>query len=110
MEHIFLKHYPPAEHKGILSTTVGFTGGNPAIENPSYKRVCAGDTDHAEAVKIEFDPSVVPYEELVELFYRTHDPTTVNKQGPDAGTREYRLTDSSGWVVANHKTEQNTAQ
>lgn len=65
VEHIFLKHYPPAQNKGILKTTVGYTGGNPLVKNPDYKTVCTGATDHAEALKIEFDPSVVSYGELV---------------------------------------------
>ncbi|KIM35401.1 hypothetical protein M413DRAFT_449785 [Hebeloma cylindrosporum] len=89
VEHIFLKHFPPSENKGILSTAVGYTGGNPLVKNPNYEQVCGGATDHAEALKIEFDPSIVSYADLVEFFYRTHDPTTVNRQGADAGT-QYR--------------------
>ncbi|TFK70241.1 peptide methionine sulfoxide reductase [Pluteus cervinus] len=89
VEHIFLKHFPPSQNKGILKTTVGYTGGNPLVKNPDYKTVCTGATDHAEAVKIEFDPAIVSYAQLVEFFYRTHDPTTVNKQGGDTGT-QYR--------------------
>ncbi|KAF9558493.1 peptide methionine sulfoxide reductase [Agrocybe pediades] len=89
VEHIFLKHFPPSQNKGILSTAVGYTGGNPLVTNPSYELVCKGATDHAEALKIEFDPSVVTYAQLVEFFYRTHDPTTVNRQGADAGS-QYR--------------------
>ncbi|KAJ7509233.1 peptide methionine sulfoxide reductase MsrA [Mycena galericulata] len=90
-QHIFLKHFPPtpAPGKGILRTTVGYTGGNPLVKNPDYKSVCTGATDHAEAVKIEFDPRVIGYAELVEFFYRSHDPTTLNKQGADTGT-QYR--------------------
>jgi peptide-methionine (S)-S-oxide reductase len=65
VEHIFLKHFPPSDKKGILSTTVGYTGGNPLVTNPTYKQVCSGATDHAEAVKIEFDPSILTYEQLV---------------------------------------------
>lgn len=65
VEHIFLKHFPPSENKGILSTAVGYTGGNPLVKNPSYEQVCGGATDHAEALKIEFDPSIVTYAELV---------------------------------------------
>ena len=65
VEHIFLKHYPIKENKGILSTRVGFTGGKEDATNPSYKQVCTGVTDHAEAVRIEFDPSIVKYDELV---------------------------------------------
>jgi len=89
VEHIFLKHFPPSQNKGIISTNVGYTGGNPLVTNPSYQTVCSGATDHAEAVKIEFDPTIVTYDQLVEFFYRTHDPTTVNRQGNDAGT-QYR--------------------
>jgi len=89
VEHIFLKHYPPSQNKGILKTAVGYTGGNPLVTNPDYNTVCSGATDHAEALKIEFDPSVVSYAELVEFFYRTHDPTTLNRQGGDTGT-QYR--------------------
>lgn len=106
-EHIFLKKFPPAESKGILSTRVGYTGGNDDATDPSYREVCSGATGHAEAVQIEYDPSKLKYEDLVgelvsckpemqrvsiptsEYFYRTHDPTTVNKQGPDTGTRTY---------------------
>lgn len=89
VEHIFLKHYPPSNDKGILKTSVGYTGGKPNSMNPSYRAVCEGATEHAEAVKIEFDPAKVTYDELVEFFYRTHDPTTLNSQGADAGT-QYR--------------------
>jgi len=88
-EHIFLKHYPPSQNKGILKTAVGYTGGNPLVKNPDYRSVCSGATDHTEAVQIEFDPDVVKYDELVEFFYRTHDPTTVNRQGGDIGS-QYR--------------------
>ncbi|KAJ7472692.1 peptide methionine sulfoxide reductase [Mycena latifolia] len=90
-EHIFLKHFPrePAPGKGIIATAVGYTGGSPLIKNPTYETVCSGRTDHAEALRIEFDPSIVEYAELVEFFYRSHDPTTVNRQGGDVGT-QYR--------------------
>ncbi|KAF7332771.1 Peptide methionine sulfoxide reductase [Mycena kentingensis (nom. inval.)] len=88
-EHIFLKHYPISASKGILKTAVGYTGGKESSQNPSYKEVCSGATQHAEAVRIEFDPATVEYAELVEFFYRTHDPTTVNRQGGDVGT-QYR--------------------
>jgi peptide-methionine (S)-S-oxide reductase len=85
-EHIFVKHFPPA--KGIVATRVGYTGGSADSVNPDYRTVCSGETQHAEAVRIEFDPKIVTYGELVEFFYRTHDPTTVNRQGGDVGTRE----------------------
>jgi len=87
VEHIFLKHYPPSQNKGILKTAVGYTGGK--TDDPNYGDVCSGSTDHAEAVRIEFDPNIVTYAELVEFFYRTHDPTTPNRQGGDRGT-QYR--------------------
>ena len=64
-EHIFLKHYPPAQNKGVLSTAVGYTGGKADAQNPDYRTVCTGATEHAEAVRVEFDPSVVSYDELV---------------------------------------------
>ena len=65
VEHIFLKHYPISENKGILKTAVGYTGGKEDVTNPSYRLVCTGTTDHAEALRIEFDPSIVKYDELV---------------------------------------------
>ncbi|KAI0799738.1 peptide methionine sulfoxide reductase [Irpex lacteus] len=89
VEHIFLKHYPIKDNKGILKTAVGYTGGYEQATNPDYRTVCSGSTNHAEALRIEFDPSIVKYDELVEFFYRTHDPTTVNRQGGDTGT-QYR--------------------
>ena len=72
---------------GVLGTRVGYTGGK--ASNPSYYDVCDGDTGHAEAVEIEFDPSIVSYEVLVREFFNLHDPTTLNRQGPDVGD-QYR--------------------
>ncbi|KAG1775685.1 peptide methionine sulfoxide reductase MsrA [Suillus placidus] len=89
VEHIFLKEYPPSQNKGILKTSVGYTGGLEKAQNPTYREVCTGTTNHAEALRIEFDPSTIQYEELVEFFYRTHDPTALNRQGGDVGT-QYR--------------------
>lgn len=86
VEHIFLKHYPP-QNNGILKTAVGFSGGK--IDAQSHDNDRSGSADHAEAVRIEFDPKVVSYAELVEFFYRVHDPTTLNRQGNDRGS-EYR--------------------
>jgi len=72
---------------GVLSTEVGYTGG--ATQDPSYDEVCDGDTGHAEAVQIQFDSAVVSYETLVREFFDLHDPTTLNRQGPDFG-EQYR--------------------
>ena len=75
------------EIKGVKEVTSGYIGGkNP---NPTYKQVCTGLTGHAEAVEIEYDPDLVPYEKLLEVFFATHDPTTLNRQGADVGT-QYR--------------------
>ena len=60
-----MKHYPIAQNKGILKTSVGYTGGKTSSTNPDYKTVCTGSTDHAESLRIEFDPSIVKYDELV---------------------------------------------
>ena len=76
-----------AEIKGVKSVTSGYIGGK--VPNPTYKQVCTGLTGHAEAVEIEYDPTLVPYEKLLEVFFSTHDPTTLNRQGADAGT-QYR--------------------
>ena len=73
--------------KGVTSTTVGYVGGH--TENPTYEDVCSGQTGHAEAIQIEFDPSVVSYEELLNVFWENHDPTSLNRQGPDVG-EQYR--------------------
>ena len=77
VEHIFLKHWPIKENKGILKTSVGYTGGYPDIVDPTYRQVCSGDTNHAEALRIEFDPSKVTYEELVgPSVYFVQSPTS----------------------------------
>lgn len=73
--------------KGVLSTRVGYTGGH--ADNPKYRQVCSKDTGHAEAIEITFNPSKVSYEELLDLFWMNHDPTTLNRQGPDIGD-QYR--------------------
>ncbi|MDG1708887.1 MAG: peptide-methionine (S)-S-oxide reductase MsrA [Emcibacteraceae bacterium] len=72
---------------GVKETLVGYTGGN--TENPTYQEICGKGTGHAEAIEITYDPEVVSYEELLEKLWEFHDPTTLNRQGPDQGT-QYR--------------------
>lgn len=72
---------------GVLAVNSGYTGGK--TKNPTYKEVCSGSTGHAEAVKITFDPKIITLGEILEVFFATHDPTTLNRQGADAGT-QYR--------------------
>lgn len=73
--------------KGVRSVASGYSGGT--VNNPSYEQVCSGLTGHAEVVQIEFDPKVITFDELLEVFWQTHDPTTLNRQGADLGT-QYR--------------------
>jgi peptide-methionine (S)-S-oxide reductase len=73
--------------KGVLAVTSGYAGGK--MENPSYEEVSSGSTGHAEAIQIEFDPKIVSYETLLGVFFKLHDPTTLNQQGSDIGT-QYR--------------------
>ncbi|MCE2498000.1 MAG: peptide-methionine (S)-S-oxide reductase MsrA [Nitrosopumilaceae archaeon] len=81
VEHIF------ANTKGVTSTAVGYTGGH--VEGPSYEEVCTDRTGHAEAVQVEYDPGQVSYDDLLDVFWSNHDPTTLNRQGPDVGI-QYR--------------------
>jgi len=83
--------------KGVQKVISGYAGGT--VENPTYEQVCTGKTGHAEVCQIIFDPSVVPYEELLKVFWKTHDPTTLNRQGADSGT-QYRS------VIFYHSEEQ----
>ena len=71
--------------KGIKSVVSGYTGGT--TENPNYEQVSSGNTGHAEAIQIKFDPKIISFEEILDVFWATHDPTTLNKQGADTGTR-----------------------
>ena len=73
--------------EGVLDTAVGYSGGR--LENPSYEDVCSGRTGHAETVEVDYDPARVSYEKLVDVFWENHDPTTLNRQGPDVG-EQYR--------------------
>ncbi len=72
---------------GVKSVASGYTGGS--VAHPTYEQVCTGTTGHAEAVKITFDPDVISYAKIVEIFWKSHDPTTLNRQGGDSGT-QYR--------------------
>ena len=75
------------ELNGVIAVESGYSGGH--VDNPSYKAVCSGATGHAEAVQITFDPAIVSYRDLLRIFFTVHDPTTLNRQGADAGT-QYR--------------------
>jgi peptide-methionine (S)-S-oxide reductase len=73
--------------KGVKSVLPGYAGGT--VKDPSYDQVCAGNTGHAESIQIKFDPKVIPFEKILDIFWHTHDPTTLNRQGNDIGT-QYR--------------------
>ncbi len=73
--------------EGVVDTAVGYSGGT--TENPTYEQVCSGGTGHAEVVQVKYDPEQVSFEDLLDVFWRCHDPTQVNRQGPDVG-QQYR--------------------
>ena len=83
--------------KGVESAVSGYSGGKTA--NPTYKEICSGETGHAEVIQVTFDPSIISYKDLLEVFWKVHDPTTLNRQGNDVGT-QYRS------VVYYHNDEQ----
>jgi peptide-methionine (S)-S-oxide reductase len=83
--------------KGVVQVTSGYAGGN--VDNPTYREICTGTTGHAEVVQVEYDPAIVAYEDLLQVFWKTHDPTTLNRQGADTGT-QYRS------VIFYHNEEQ----
>jgi peptide-methionine (S)-S-oxide reductase len=86
--------------EGVVSTAVGYAGGT--LKNPTYRDVCTDKTGHAEAVEVTYDPARVSYDELLKVFWKLHDPTTLNRQGPDVGT-QYRS------AVFFHNAEQEAA-
>lgn len=95
------------ELKGVESVESGYTGGE--MDNPSYKEVCNGQTGHAEVAQIVFNPEIISFEEILEVFWTTHDPTTLNRQGADVGT-QYRSaifyhTDAQRKIAERSKTE-----
>ncbi|AFO56701.1 MULTISPECIES: peptide-methionine (S)-S-oxide reductase MsrA [Natrinema] len=87
------------ELEGVESVTSGYAGGH--VEEPTYREVCSGNTGHAEVVQVEYDPAEIGYDDLLEVFFATHDPTQRNRQGPDVGT-QYRS------IVLYHDAEQQT--
>ena len=97
---------------GVLSTAVGFMGGD--LENPKYEDVCIKNTNHAEVVQIEYDPDQVSYEQLLNIFWQIHNPTTLNRQGPDYGT-QYRSAifyhnDKQNHIALSSKKFQNSSE
>ena len=95
---------------GVIKTEVGYCGGNSNQTN--YNEVCTGETNHAEVVKLDFDPTIISYEKILEVFFKIHDPTTLNSQGPDFGT-QYRseifyLNDQQKKIAEKMTEEENT--
>jgi len=91
------------ELKGVLKVTSGYSGGT--VKNPSYEEVCSGTTGHAECLQVIYDPKVISFEELLEVFWEAHDPTTLNRQGNDVGT-QYRSVIFYHDAAQKHKAEE----
>jgi peptide-methionine (S)-S-oxide reductase len=95
--------------KGIKSVVSGYSGGK--VKNPTYKEVCSGLTGHAEVIQVTFDPTIISYSEILEIFWNTHDPTTLNKQGADEGTQYrsviYFHNDEQKKIAEDYKTQLN---
>lgn len=95
--------------KGVIDAKVGYIGGN--LANPTYEEVCTGATGHAEAVQVDYNPDIISFEDLLDVFWNNHDPTTLNRQGPDVGI-QYRsaifIHDNNQKVIA-EKSKQNLA-
>jgi peptide-methionine (S)-S-oxide reductase len=96
---------------GVISVKSGYTAGS--LKNPTYKEVCSGTTGHAEAARIVFDPSKISFDELLEVFWKTHDPTTLNRQGADVGSQYrsgiYYTSENQNAIASKYKTELNTS-
>lgn len=101
-----------SELKGVESVTPGYTGGN--TTDPTYKDICTGTTNHAEVAKIIFDPMVISFDELLEVFWTTHDPTTLNQQGADHGTQYrsviYYTSETQKEKATHYKTKLNNSE
>ncbi len=98
--------------KGVESVVSGYSGSK--IKNPTYREVCSGLTGHAEVIQVKFDPSIISFEEVLEIFWNTHDPTTLNKQGADEGT-QYRSvvfyhSDSQKKIAEEYKAQLNQSK
>ena len=96
---------------GVISVASGYTAGT--LKNPTYKEVCSGSTGHAEAARIVFDPTKISFDELLEVFWKTHDPTTLNRQGADVGSQYrsgiYYTSENQNIIASKYKTELNTS-
>ncbi len=88
--------------KGVKSVESGYSGGT--VEDPTYEQVCSGNTGHAEVIQVNFDPKIISYEQILEIFWKSHDPTSLNRQGADVGT-QYRSV-----IFFHNETQKNLAE